>query len=598
MILVDGQRWIRAVYWQSDTATDPYTYPGEGIYPSEGDYCKLVVVKFPLRITESAQMPWRPNNPGEWEVEWEHTFYLEDGWLSDPPGKVVFNSTGSRFTFTHHKIGGIYTDALDFIAQDFNTEKSELETPRAAIQCHHFEWDADLALGQPSYQMAEYAPDPLIAQVQCGTGEPDPEKSYDGDEFTNYYIRTLKGTYDMFPHYDANDNLRYLVLDIDEYSYQLGNRTYTTGDPIVEDASFCWRIRKLIFPSGKEVTYMQQYMDRQLSAEPFNPDDTEDPNYRPWPGTGEESFYCVIHWLDELAEDIIYSKIVTMKRHWEYNGQPYYRTNGDISYILDLNPEPDNIIPGEPRIQEVLWTLPEDNTVAGGQPALNTPNKTSYDFKHGLDDTRWIYAHDVSPCTFFVIVTPDQGAPAGYSYADTAGISIPDVEGTMIFALSAAPGQNESPIGRWTRSAYRAFPEKVLDAPWNRNPFEDYEVSAYTGYGYYGDSNIWYYGTGKKNLSFMNCNIAPMFSRPYEVDAKVVRYDDRIVVRVGIQHIHKFGYLPPPGLRPVGSGFSYGEWQYYAPPEEGEVLLWSNFDIDAAVGISDVRDIWPMGKIV
>lgn len=586
-----GEKWVRAVYWRSDTVTIAQQ-PGFGTYPPEGDHVTMTVVKFPLRIMETSQMPWRDDIPGVWEIEWERAFLLADGWLTNPPGKVVFNSTGEKFTFTMHKITDTYTDALDYIATQWTTGRSPLPKPRAAIESRHFEYDAS-QVATFDYQLDEYVPNSLVAAVTCWTGDPDPLATYHDKEITRYYRRELKGTYDMFPHYNAADVLSYITLDIDEFSEQRGNG----GDPndptdtYPGDVSFCWRVRKMVFPSGKEFTYMQQYMHEQLTALPWDPDDLADPNYRSWPGTGEASFYCVIDYLDELHEDIIFSKIVTEKEHWEFNSTPYYRINGDITWELDLNPKPaPEDVDAPPRVQEVLYTLAKDNTVTGGQPALNAEDVSAQDFYPNLPDTRWVYSMDVTT-TFYVNVDDTFGAPPGMLFADTAGTTIPDIETTMTFLGAADPGT-------YVRPAYNAHPEAVVDAPWNRQPFEDYTVSAYTGYQYFGESNHWTFGTGKKELSFMNCNIAPMFAKPFEVDAKLVRYDGRIIARVGIRHVHKVGHLPPPGLRPESNPFLWAEWTAYAPPEDAEVLLWANFDIDAAVGISDVRDIWPMGKII
>lgn len=590
MIEIEGEKWIRAVYWKSDSVTD--SYDGSGSYPAEGDYTRMYVVRCPVRLMESSYLPWREETPGEWIQEWEYEFLLSDGWLSNPPSHVRFNSTGTKFCFTHHKIGDTYDQALLYFAQDWSADRGSLLKPRAAIECHHFEWDEILleTLAEPTV----YRPTPLVATVTCYKGDTDLDGTYANWDRIHHYERTLNGTYEVFPFYNKNDQLTYLTLDVDEYQLQRGD----TGDAgWVDRVSYCWRVRKLIFPSGKEITYMQQYMEEELTKN-FVTEPPEHPDYRPWPGTGE-CYFTVIHYLDELAEDIIYSKIRTNKRHWTYQSTPYYRTNGDIDYIMDLNPDPAIPVPGDPpREVQVLWTLLEDNTETGGQPALNAENVTPIDFYWNLPDSRWIYHMDNTPLTFFLTVDETLGAPAGYVYADTVGVNIPDVEVIAAFGFDYQSFNRQPDDGYYTRPAYRSFPAADVDAPWGRQPYDDYTVSCYTGYTYNGDFNVNYFGTGKKNLSFMNCNISPMFSKSGEVEAKVLRYDDRVICRVGINHVHKVGYLPPPGLRPAGNTFAFGEWTYYEPPEEGKVLLWANFDIDEAIGISDVRDVWPMGKLI
>lgn len=611
-----GEKWMRVVYWESDTVTDT-TDHNEGTYPAEGDYTRLKVAIFPLRLQESSEMPYRKDIPGEAELEYEYEFLLADGWLSNPPSKVTFDSTGERFCFTHHKIGSTYTQALDYSAVDFTEDRSDLANPRAAIQCVHFECDMALA-GSPGYLMAEFAPIPLIAQVTCWTGDPD--ETYTDSEYTKFYERTLVGQYEVFPHYATNnvgvEELTYLTLDINEYQVQKGNPAWAGGADLYPDkVSYCWRIRKLIFPSEKELVYMQQYMVGARTALPWDVD--QNPNEYSMPGTGEESFYCVIHYMDEVLEDLVYSKIVTMKRRWEFDNRAWYRTNGDITYMMDLYPKTDPANTETPdQIIEELYVIPEDNDYSNDGDlaallALNIPephfsppppltpgewvdDESIIAFPSGLPDSTWIYAMDNTPCTFLVQEDSRYGWPAGYVSANTSGHTVPDVGATELFS----PDKHGDADGNYVRPQYRVFPEASLDAPFNRQAFDDYEVSAYTGYQYYGDSNIWYFGTGKKALSFMNTNIMPMFGKPGETECKVLRYDGRIVMRLGIDHVHKVGILPPPGLRPAATGFTWGEWTLVYPPEDAEVLLWSNFDLDEALGMSDVRDIWPMGKIV
>jgi hypothetical protein len=147
--------------------------------------------------------------------------------------------------------------------------------------------------------------------------------------------------------------------------------------------------------------------------------------------------------------------------------------------------------------------------------------------------------------------------------------------------------------GEYIRGAYRNFPERLTVAPWGRPPNSDHQVACYTGDRFSGDFTLDFYGTGKRDLDFGVCNIAPQFSKPRETDVKVLRYRDRILVRVGIQHVQKVGYRPP-----LGPNFNIEDWRYVVPPEDGEVLLWANFDLEEATGVEGIRDVWPMGKIL
>jgi len=355
----------------------------------------------------------------------------------------------------------------------------------------------------------------------------------------------------------------------------------------------------MIFPSEKEITYMQQYMqDRWTTA--FSTD-IYDPDYKPWPGTGDENYFCVIHYMDELNEDVIYSKIRTDKYVVDYGFQyDWYSVNGDIDYIADLNPNPSEFDVGaEPQIIEVLGTILRVDHPA----SLNVYDRDGDNWAHDdrLPDTRWIYNTEFSPCTAMVAQDDSYSrVPAGHTGANTTGFTLPEIVATTTMTISPGPlGPPYDPLdGVYERPAYRSFPKQIVDYPTGRPPFDDYTVSCNTGYTYYGESGCWYFGTGKLAKSLMRCNITPLFGKPAETRAKVIRYDDRIIAYVGIDHVHKYGLNPPEYFKPEGEGWSWAEWDANPPPAGQEQMFWTNFDLDEAVGIEEIMDIWPMGKIV
>jgi hypothetical protein len=605
MIEIDGEKWIRAVYWESDVvieALEDIAF-GDG-YPQEGDWVRIKVIRFPVKIHEASVMPWRKDIPAECDVEFEYEWsFAAGGWLSNPPGKVIFNSTGDKFCFSLHALGDDeHTQALSYKAEDWTTERSDLPLPRIDVQTHHFEWTTDLIdiplVGDWDPIMS---PVPLTAAVVCWTDEannPDGPDVYANNELTTFYSREVKGQLQMFPHYDKNDNLKYILLDIDEKTFMKGNRD--SGTTLPDEDSYCWRVRKMIFPSGKEITYMQQYMQDRWTTT-FSPD-ISDPNYKPWPGTGDENYLCFIHWFDELREDVVYSKVRTDKIVVDY-GFPnnWYRIDGDIDYIADLGEKPDDLDPEAPeQIIEIIDTIPYDinNT------ALNVYDVDGDNWAHddGLPNTQWIYNVDFSPCTAMVVQDDSYpNVPAGQIGANTTGFTIPEnVAGTtMSFTPGPAhPGPYDPDDGVYKRPAYRAFPEQRVDYPAWRPFFGDHKVSCFTGYTYYGDSNIWYFGTGKLAKSTQRCNISPLFSKAGEVRCKVVRYDGRILVYVGIEHVNKYGLAAPEYFKPESEAFMWSEWERVLPPEDKKVMIWSNFDLDEAIGIEDITDIWPVGKII
>ena len=590
MIIVDGEKWIRAVYFESAMVPEA-VLAADGLYPQEGDDIRIKVVKFPVRLMETSILPWREELPAEYEVEYEFEWFLADGWLSNPPGAVVFNSTGNKFTFTMHKIGDARTvQALDYKADDWTVDRSNLPLPRADIQCHHFEWD-EVILGTLA-PMTVSTPIPLVASIECWTD--DPAGPYTNSTSTTYYKRILKGLYEVFPHYDKDDVLSYVILDIDEKSEQKANRI--EGAAYADKVSYCYRVRKMVFPSGKEITYMQQYMEEMWTTT-FVTTPPEDPNYRNWPGTGDDNFFCVIHYMDELNEDVIYSKIRTNHYVVDYGFQyDWRRVDGDTDYIVDLHPEP-GLDPTAPlRITEIMGTIAYDVT----RQALNVYDSDgdNWAMDWGMPNTLSIYHQENSPCTW--MVTQDDSfsrVPLGYIGANTSGFTIPEIEATTTMSPSPGaipPGVDE---GYYFREPYRGNPRLKIDAPCGREPFADYTATCHTGYGYYGESNTWYMATAKKSLSFMQCNFSPLFSKAREAQAKVVRYDDRIIARVGMDHVHKYGLAAPEYFKLASGSFVWAEWDFDPPPVGQEAFIWADFDLDAALGMEDVKDIWPMGKI-
>lgn len=599
MIEIEGEKWIRAVYYTSPMIEESIEAE-DGFYPQDGDSVKMKVVRWPIRLTEASKLPWRDDDPGVvYETEYEFEWLLEDGWQANPPGKVVFNSTGDKFTFTMHKMGSdIYTDSLDFRGKDWTEDRSTLPTARRDLQCAHHEWSVEML--ETMAEMEVYEPTPLVATIVAWTDHdnaPIPE-SYTDSEYTTFYSRDLVGTYDMFPHYlitteneITSEDLAYVQLDVKEHSIQWGNRA--KGDEYVDKICECYRFRKLVFPSGKEVTYMQQYMEERWTNHP-NVEEKE------WPGTGTENFYCVIHYMDEVNEDLIYSKIITEKIIVNYPGFPneLYRTDGDIIYMLDMNPVADELdLEAEGRIEEEMGRILYDINSSALHVYDSDGDSFATDWR--FPETGWIYNMETSSCTWMVIQDDSySNVPSGMVGANTTGFTVPEIDAYTTHTPSPLSLNPDPEDGLYTRPAFRGFPDKDLDYPAARPPFADYTVSAHTGYTYYGDSNLWYYGSGKINYSFFRCNIAPMFGKSNETEAKVLRYDGRYVARVGIKHVHKYGLSSPTYFKPAGSGFQWFEWTAIPPPEGQEQFLWANFDLDEATGIEDLRDIWPMGKIV
>jgi hypothetical protein len=72
---------------------------------------------------------------------------------------------------------------------------------------------------------------------------------------------------------------------------------------------------------------------------------------------------------------------------------------------------------------------------------------------------------------------------------------------------------------------------------------------------------------------------------------KIVRYKDRIVVRANTRRIP---FAIPPTTQTTWAGVLAA---YEDVPEELAVVIYTNFDLDEATGMTDVTDIFPFGRV-
>ena len=194
------------------------------------------------------------------------------------------------------------------------------------------------------------------------------------------------------------------------------------------------------------------------------------------------------------------------------------------------------------------------------------------------------------------------------------------------------------PSAMWTDVSYLGYDgddpasgEYGLQSFHDSMPVVDYDVTVSTrqsergedintGFRYSGGEA--FYG---ERLSGAYHNVAPMFSRDMECRAKFVTYKDRWIARVEVRHQNRHGLWPldfasqpkssvseyvdtytmntPPGAT-AKDGYEPSlqgtrEQPSWTKPADGDtaVHLLANFDIDEAVGIGDVTDIQPFGRV-
>jgi len=644
------QVWLRGVYWKS--LTNYYSYGSGGGVPREKPddartvptigAGQLVVLIWPEGLGESAVLPWSTDftqaSAMGYEVEFEQVFTTEENWVPESEGLVRFNSTGTKFiieleradpkkvktgiSFRPIPRGPERPPGYDF----YTFPTSDLNHPFLAIQRVPMVYE-DKALTQL------YTNSPIEAVVDSRLYEGIPGVS------TSYrYIHNVvvNGEYKIYPHFDAEDNIKWCRLLIDEQYLQkhIENPTLDDGggfdpfDPRITDVTNCkgYRRRVLVFPSGKEFVYMQQYMVQNFCVS-WLPD-AMPPGFEFFPGDGQ-NFTAIIHEFDERAERVIYGKH-TSTTYWnvrqtdplgntvpflKYGLQPYdptadyfqqefVYTRGDSTYHLDMGS-------GDDRVEELLASYP--GTQDFGYPrhveeqwvSNYTPFRKPWDM-YRIGSTPYRYEIIwVDSSRRFV----DWGFPQNCSF-----------------------GWESS--GETSRGGYSQG--YAYDEVFDMQPSTNYYVSVTGMKDLFSQSNQ---GGGMRYIAQNNSmyggeaagapfhNVAPMFSNDEDSRTKFVQYKDRWICRLEIRSISRGcsiqvepeGYYdthinwpadgsgPPP--EPPGTGginvYPYmdtlryidGNSLYFGKQNGTAVHLKANFDLDEATGVDGIIDISPFGKI-
>lgn len=627
-----SQTWLRVVYWKSSEANDELRsqYPNN---PGE-QYGTLVVLVCPEGLGDSPILPWLPGeNVASWEEEYRETFVVADGWVPECEGAVQFNNAGTQFILELERVGTdfIYEgirrqDQVNIFSQD-TTIEDLIETfygdfALCNIQRVAHIYDAT-GSADPTFNELPSDTPPLVADVNTGF----PEDARDGFR----YEVTLNGDYKMFPHFLTDENgveaIAWVTLRIDEHWVSQGETgpyysegTYDPTNPELNEYMLNrgYRVRKMIFPSGKEVTYMQQYMIQNFCVE-WDDSQPKPVGFDYFPGTGE-NYLGVIHYLDLENENIIYSKQGTVTYNEYYNTDPLGSavpnaggggswTRGGSKYLLDA-------FKGADRVQE---------TIAEYDLFVDDPLRWQYMTARGVESRRItvqygddLYAPGVTPYTL-PLFWEYSGFPPGSQgwYAYVLRCMMPCAIWSDVSVLSGAAAGLLS-----GNSGSRSFVDSY--------PTNNYKASVTTRQSFRGeDSTVmsrYYNGEFYRgvNTSGAYHNIAPLFSRDSEVRAKFVDYDGRWIARVEVRHRNNLGLAAPdnqprPNLEDYVAADFTMNYPYDGQPDPdfkyslaglrflalGElgadaspaVHLKANFNIDEAVGIEDVYDIAPFGRL-
>lgn len=531
-----------------------------------GAYITIKALVRKLRATDVYQC--------EWIVEHERTFFSVDGWFPYPD-HARFSRDGTKCVFTIQRLGTSYNSALNYGATNFNTDRSATLFPRYSIVHNFVEYRYDNDLEE-----WDFVDTPVISprvSVNCSTI---------GDE--NVYERTLKTRRPLYADYDDAGDLQFVDISVDEYTYQ----RYKAAGPETENHG--WRIRKLIFPSGKEVIYNQQWFQ---DSDSFS--DPVEIRLRNWPNgddTGENYILRIDH-LDVIREDIIYTK-----QEWDqkYLGDSFgifgtadawgnFKIEADLGFeyydeVLDELIPREIITLYESTEPRFLFSHQFQILVEGHEHiySSNRPSTESYPNHPKIETSKGIYCMDQAPMNWWA---QERGGGVWNYYRH-------------VFPTAYAWWEDkDAPSVEIAQYQLKDTTLVPFEAPFGRAPYADFDASiapALNSVGSFtaGGDNTYPLFNPQIWGSLQTCNIAPQMSDEFNAFAKIVRYEDRriIYVRTIRKAYGDADNAPTTDWQDVLDG-------YENIPDEWRILIEANFDLDEAVGMDNVTDIYPLGRI-
>ncbi len=467
----------------------------------------------------------------------------------------------------------------------------------------------------------------------------------------NKYERRCVGEYLVFPHYDEDDELQHVRLVVDEYQfdYDLASRNikYSPNDP--EFGHYGWMVHKLIYPDEEEFFIRQRYWDVDpltrvdyTIPSVWGPGDTVTNIYKTGPigfqsgfdkpvgapgdGSGK-SFSTIIHNWDVKTKRMVYSKEVYKDAPWK---------------ALAVNPDPTKMIyiPPTGSSYYAFRVILADEYLCHNDGYGNTNSVTElwsdikplpsedgvWDFGHYvgsiIPDPDFLYENMPNSTRFFystecynpqaeghVAFWPEQNsfsAPTNSRFVQGTSIGRVPLGTTFSFTdvhtrlkFNFAPYE----IGAMSQVT-PSSPTRQLMGVIDRMSWEDYEVSACANN--YVTRQPSGYNTARNDLTTYSGqphNIMPAFSSlTMFQQANALQYKDRWLVRAFFKHYPTFaGSVPDNAVYPWVGGYPTAPIpsDYIPPGEESPdwVLLQANFDIDAAVGMEGVTDVYPLGQL-
>lgn len=580
--------WFRVALLLNDVGED---YLNET--PAEFGNGTIKVFTAPVGVTESNYKDrygyYEPDKNRAWELEDEYDFpFTPDGtgsgWLYPAYATAAISPDGRKFCFTYQKYKVATQPLFHRSSTDF-TQTTNRDVMVAWFVHIEKEIDEDFVLHEQA---------PPTANVSAATVVNTP------GNYRHNYTRTLNTTYNYMPYYNDENILNYVQLSIDDYQTQ----QYT---------GYMWRVRKLIFGSGKEVYLDYQFMENFITPADLDAFKITHPT-APVDGDESESFRTIIHFLDPVNEDVVltrsYAAFVERDPNNTWDNWGY---DGRSDYLIDLGS-------GAARIQEVLASRSFTQDLSTDQFLVNviSPPMSAgfpWQFVGGVRelDTRTSYMiyNYKAPVALTATI-----AIFGEFNCIAAGVPYPEGEGWYAFGVQSPHVHFYGPYAGSAGDQYDPTEYGPYDTQGMYNA-ADYEVSVWQPPpkpGEYGKDNLYQEPPlfdDQIDASLYTDNVSPLYTSFEYSTTRVVRYKDRIILRADFTYligemIWQDGYVNGPyptsaqALAAPNYPPPYFEFEVLSVDARlnNDIMLWANFDLDAAAEISDVTDISPFGRAV
>lgn len=631
-----SELWFRAMVLSDPAIADFVDNGGEQTY---GD-TKVIIYTAPVGLTEDGYdravaedkiYPDAPNVDFLWEVESEFELpFAEDGrsgWTFLAHGQAAVSPDGTKMCLSYHRVG---------------TEQQTYLTPTSPRDA---DYDPYIFASRPDAFYDQLSNRPVrdiavqhIVHIEKVVGEgwvehdrPTPvcscEQFSDNDGTTSpandsatgqYYRRRLDTSYDYIPVYNEDNNLEFITIEVDERQEQSWTEFYY------------YKLAWLRFPSGKEFLYELQVLEHGLS--PANPlSRAYELGARRVADEADENFIAVIHVLDPVNEDIVFSRTTAKSEFYRpepptANDAALYLygaigTHGDVRYEVDagsgdareryaLLQKTDSALDvvgtGNVRSALLLYPLATSSFFRGVDVSALESDRV--ELRYATDATLYQYRPFSSYLTLLDYGGPFGGGPGWYWTSC--------FEYTSVFFANPYDNAEITQALQWdfnqtTLTAYLHHATDYRVAVWNpptRTTFTS--SSLQTG-------KEW---TPQQPSLFSNRlvgrpdphNIAPRFVNAFDSLTRFVRYKDKLLLRCTMNTLVGLGRRLPSPTGPYetrdaalaagvptplfGQSDAADERTRVEGDADSIVVVWSNFDLDAAAQMDDVTDIEPFGR--